>query len=49
MVAGSVAGTVEHVAMHPVDTLKTRMQALYHPGHTGSAVSRRASRRNSRG
>ncbi|XP_020087415.1 mitoferrin-like [Ananas comosus] len=27
MVAGSVAGVVEHTAMFPVDTLKTRMQA----------------------
>ncbi|CAL9192778.1 unnamed protein product [Musa hybrid cultivar] len=27
MVAGSVAGLVEHTAMFPVDTLKTRMQA----------------------
>ncbi|XP_026664411.1 mitoferrin isoform X2 [Phoenix dactylifera] len=27
MVAGSVAGIVEHTAMFPVDTLKTRMQA----------------------
>lgn len=28
MVAGSIAGCVEHTAMFPVDTLKTRMQAL---------------------
>lgn len=28
MVAGSIAGCVEHMAMFPVDTLKTRMQAL---------------------
>ncbi|XP_062095014.1 uncharacterized protein LOC133800919 [Humulus lupulus] len=28
MVAGSIAGSVEHTAMFPVDTLKTRMQAL---------------------
>ncbi|XP_068668512.1 uncharacterized protein [Aristolochia californica] len=27
MVSGSVAGCVEHIAMFPVDTLKTRMQA----------------------
>ncbi|WOL00658.1 mitoferrin-like [Canna indica] len=27
MVAGSIAGLVEHTAMFPVDTLKTRMQA----------------------
>ncbi|XP_050213194.1 uncharacterized protein LOC126664719 [Mercurialis annua] len=28
MIAGSVAGSVEHMAMFPVDTLKTRMQVL---------------------
>lgn len=28
MVAGSVAGMVEHMAMFPIDTLKTRMQML---------------------
>ncbi|KAJ4847570.1 hypothetical protein Tsubulata_015393 [Turnera subulata] len=28
MVGGSIAGSVEHMAMFPVDTLKTRMQAL---------------------
>ncbi|KAK6935679.1 Mitochondrial substrate/solute carrier [Dillenia turbinata] len=28
MVAGSIAGCVEHMAMFPVDTIKTRMQAL---------------------
>ncbi|PON42496.1 Mitochondrial carrier protein [Parasponia andersonii] len=28
MIAGSIAGSVEHTAMFPVDTLKTRMQAL---------------------
>jgi solute carrier family 25 iron transporter 28/37 len=28
MVAGSVAGMVEHMAMFPVDTLKTRMQMM---------------------
>lgn len=32
MIAGSVAGVVEHTAMYPVDTVKTRMQALSHPG-----------------
>ncbi|CAI5534550.1 unnamed protein product [Closterium sp. Naga37s-1] len=32
MVAGSVAGMVEHMAMFPVDTIKTRMQALATPG-----------------
>ncbi|GAB2234096.1 hypothetical protein Droror1_Dr00003333 [Drosera rotundifolia] len=28
MIAGSIAGCVEHLAMFPVDTIKTRMQAL---------------------
>ncbi|GAV76878.1 Mito_carr domain-containing protein [Cephalotus follicularis] len=28
MIAGSIAGCTEHLAMFPVDTLKTRMQAL---------------------
>ncbi|XP_042509867.1 mitoferrin-like [Macadamia integrifolia] len=28
MIAGSIAGCVEHMAMFPVDTLKTRMQAM---------------------
>lgn len=32
MVAGAAAGIGEHVAMYPVDTVKTRMQALAHPG-----------------
>ena len=32
MAAGAVAGITEHVAMYPVDTIKTRMQALAHPG-----------------
>lgn len=32
MLAGAVAGIVEHIAMYPVDTIKTRMQALSHPG-----------------
>ena len=32
MVAGAAAGVGEHVAMYPVDTIKTRMQALAHPG-----------------
>eukprot|EP00955_Chlamydomonas_euryale_P000998 11679-Chlamydomonas_euryale.AAC.5 len=26
MIAGATAGTVEHTAMYPVDTIKTRMQ-----------------------
>ena len=32
MLAGAAAGTAEHLAMYPVDTIKTRMQALSHPG-----------------
>ncbi|KAF9614580.1 hypothetical protein IFM89_019327 [Coptis chinensis] len=36
MLAGSVAGMVEHMAMFPVDTLKTRMQML---GTTSTASS----------
>jgi solute carrier family 25 (mitochondrial iron transporter), member 28/37 len=32
MLAGATAGIAEHVAMFPVDTVKTRMQALAHPG-----------------
>lgn len=28
MVAGSIAGMIEHMAMFPVDTIKTQMQAL---------------------
>lgn len=28
MMAGSIAGCVEHMAMFPIDTLKTRMQAI---------------------
>lgn len=38
MVAGSVAGMVEHMSMFPVDTLKTRMQMLASAGgfsHSG--------------
>lgn len=30
--SGALAGTAEHVVMYPVDTLKTRMQALGQPG-----------------
>ncbi|PKA67111.1 Mitochondrial adenine nucleotide transporter ADNT1 [Apostasia shenzhenica] len=40
MVAGSIAGVVEHTAMFPVDTLKTRMQAQSAPC-SSSAVSLR--------
>ena len=32
MLSGATAGIAEHVAMFPVDTVKTRMQALAHPG-----------------
>jgi solute carrier family 25 iron transporter 28/37 len=32
MIAGAVAGMGEHMVMYPVDTIKTRMQALAHPG-----------------
>nr|CAA07568.1 Mitochondrial carrier protein [Ribes nigrum] len=28
MIAGSIAGSIEHMAMYPVDTLKTRIQAI---------------------
>lgn len=42
MLAGAVAGISEHVAMYPMDTIKTRMQALGHPGQRlrGSTVPR---------
>jgi len=32
LIAGAIAGTVEHCGMYPVDTIKTNMQAL-HPGN----------------
>ena len=32
MVAGAAAGMVEHLSMYPIDTIKTRMQALSQPG-----------------
>ena len=32
MIAGSLAGMAEHIAMFPVDTIKTRMQAISTPG-----------------
>ena len=37
MLAGAVAGTLEHTLMFPVDTVKTRMQALSHPGQQVAA------------
>lgn len=40
MVAGALAGIGEHVAMYPVDTVKTRMQALAHPGQQARAWMR---------
>lgn len=33
MVAGATAGIVEHVAMFPLDTIKTRMQVQPHGEH----------------
>lgn len=36
MIAGAAAGIGEHVAMYPIDTIKTRMQALSHPGQQAS-------------
>ncbi|KAK9276823.1 hypothetical protein L1049_006360 [Liquidambar formosana] len=39
MVAGSVAGMVEHMAMFPVDTLKTRMQMLGASSSSSAASS----------
>jgi hypothetical protein len=47
MVAGAAAGITEHTAMFPVDTIKTRMQALSHPGQRVSHL--RTSRRLSVG
>ncbi|KAG5550665.1 hypothetical protein RHGRI_015570 [Rhododendron griersonianum] len=43
MVAGSVAGSVEHMAMFPVDTLKTRMQAIGPSSCPSSTVNLRQS------
>lgn len=44
MISGSIAGSVEHMAMYPVDTLKTRMQAIgasrpLHPAGVRQAFS----------
>ena len=32
MLAGATAGIAEHVLLYPVDVIKTRAQALSHPG-----------------
>lgn len=42
MVAGSIAGMVEHMAMFPIDTLKTRMQMLATSGGSAHAAVGRA-------
>ena len=46
MLSGALAGTVEHLAMFPLDTVKTRMQAVPHGGaaiaHTLNYGSMRA-------
>jgi hypothetical protein len=43
MMAGAAAGITEHTAMYPVDTIKTRMQALSHPGQKVSNAARAVS------
>lgn len=43
--AGSVAGLMEHLTMYPIDTLKTRIQALSDVPNTGAEVSRTSSNR----
>lgn len=42
MIAGSIAGSVEHMAMFPVDTLKTRMQAITSSCKTPSLTLRQS-------
>lgn len=32
MISGAVAGIAEHCFMYPLDTIRTRAQALSHPG-----------------
>lgn len=32
MLSGAIAGIAEHSAMYPLDTIRTRAQALAHPG-----------------
>ena len=47
MMAGAVAGMGEHMVMYPIDTIKTRMQALAHPGqqlHTSLTRAIRSAR-----
>lgn len=39
MVAGAVAGTTEHTAMFPLDTIKTRMQTVVTPRGGGGGAS----------
>lgn len=39
MLAGAIAGMAEHTVMYPVDTIKTRMQALAHPGMQVSLIT----------
>lgn len=43
MIAGSIAGSVEHMAMFPVDTLKTRMQAITSSTTKASSITLRQS------
>ncbi|KAM7532027.1 hypothetical protein LguiB_035437 [Lonicera macranthoides] len=43
MIAGSIAGSVEHMAMFPVDTLKTRMQAISSSSCSSPAINLRQS------
>lgn len=42
MIAGSIAGSIEHMAMFPVDTLKTRMQAITSSAKTSSLTLRQS-------
>lgn len=42
MVAGSIAGVIEHTSMFPVDTLKTRMQTQSNPSRSTPAALRHA-------
>jgi len=48
MLAGSVAGMVEHMAMFPVDLVKTRMQMLESAGGSGTGECTRRSSQLSR-